>query len=76
MASETLRLRRRLSPYRMRVTFQPGRMRSTLGEHLEIIKAVDQGDSDRAMNAARSHLRLLGNDLEDFIASLSDGLNK
>ena len=76
LASETLRLRRRLSPYRMRVTFQPGRMRSTLGEHLEIIKAVDQGDSDRAMNAARSHLRLLGNDLEDFIASLSDGLNK
>jgi len=30
LAEETLRLRRRLSPYRMRVTFQPGLMNSTL----------------------------------------------
>ena len=74
LCNETLRLRRRLSPYRMRVTYQPGRMRATLGEHLEIIKAVEKGDSEAAMEAARSHMRLLGNQLEDFIASLSSPL--
>ena len=76
LSGETLRLRRRLSPYRMRVTYQPGRMRATLGEHLEIVKAVDKGDSEGAMEAARSHMRLLGNQLEDFIASLPDTLKK
>ena len=75
LASETLRLRRRLSPYRMRVTFQPGRMRSTLGEHLEILEAVNIGDSKKAMDAARSHLQLIGSDLEDFIASISKEFN-
>ena len=76
LSAETLRLRRRLSPYRMRVTYQPGRMRATLGEHLEILKAVDKGDSEGAMEAARSHMRLLGNQLEDFIASLPNTLKK
>ena len=76
LSGETLRLRRRLSPYRMRVTYQPGRMRATLGEHLEILNAVDKGDSEGAMEAARSHMRLLGNQLEDFIASLPNTLKK
>ncbi len=76
LAEETLRLRRRLSPYRMRVTFQPGRMRSTLGEHLEILNAIKLGNSKHAKAAAISHLRLIGNDLEDFIASISCTLEK
>ena len=76
LSGETLRLRRRLSPYRMRVTYQPGRMRSTIGEHLEILTAVEKGDSESAMEAARSHMRLLGNQLEDFIASLPGTLKK
>ena len=76
LAEETLRLRRRLSPYRMRVTFQPGRMRATLGEHSEILKAIKQGNSQKAKDAAISHLRLIGSDLEDFIASVSHTLKK
>ena len=71
LAEETLRLRRRLSPYRMRVTFQPGRMNSTLEEHNKIIIAIKKGESELAKNEAISHLRLIGNDLEDFIASVS-----
>ena len=55
----------------MRVTYQPGRMRATLSEHLEILNAVNEGDGKFAMEAARSHMRLIGNELEDFIASLS-----
>lgn len=76
LALETLRLRRRLSPYRMRVTYQPGRMRATLGEHFEILKALESSDSEAAMEAARSHMRLLGNQLEDFIASLPGTLKR
>ena len=71
LAEETLRLRRRLSPYRMRVTFQPGRMSSTLEEHNKILTAINKGESEVAKNEAISHLRLIGNDLEDFIASVS-----
>ena len=71
LAEETLRLRRRLSPYRMRVTFQPGRMSSTLEEHNKILTAIKKGESELAKNEAISHLRLIGNDLEDFIASVS-----
>ena len=71
LAEETLRLRRRLSPYRMRVTFQPGRMSSTLEEHNKILIAINKGESELAKNEAISHLRLIGNDLEDFIASIS-----
>ena len=71
LADETLRLRRRLSPYRMRVTFQPGRMNSTLEEHNKILIAIKKGESELAKNEAISHLRLIGNDLEDFIASVS-----
>ena len=71
LAEETLRLRRRLSPYRMRVTFQPGRMNSTLEEHNKILIAIKKGESEIAKNEAISHLRLIGNDLEDFIASVS-----
>ena len=71
LAEETLRLRRRLSPHRMRVTFQPGRMNSTLEEHNKILIAIKKGESELAKNEAISHLRLIGNDLEDFIASVS-----
>ena len=71
LAEETLRLRRRLSPYRMRVTFQPGRMNSTLEEHNKILIAIKKGESELAKNEAISHLRLIGNDSEDFIASVS-----
>ena len=48
LAEETLRLRRRLSPYRMRVTFQPGRMSSTLEEHNKILIAINKGESELA----------------------------
>lgn len=76
LAGQALRLRRRLSPYRMKVTYQPGRMKSTLAEHLEILEALKLGNSELAMSAARSHVRLIGSELEDFIASLPNTLKK
>lgn len=70
LADQTIRLRRRLAPYRMRVTFQPGRMRESLVEHAAILAAIDACDGAAAMQAARDHLRLLGDELTDLIASL------
>ncbi|MFV0246098.1 MAG: GntR family transcriptional regulator [Qingshengfaniella sp.] len=70
LADQTIALRLRLSPYRRQVTFQPGKMRATLSEHREIIDAIEAGDSDRAMVAASEHVRLLGDHLSDFIATI------
>ena len=40
LAGQAFRLRRCLSPCRMPVTYQPGQVRSTLKEYLEILNAV------------------------------------
>jgi len=70
LAAQTVALRLRLAPYRRRVTYQPGRMRATLDEHREIIAAIEAAEPERAMRAASEHVRLLGDQLSDFIASL------
>lgn len=70
LADQTVALRLRLSPYRRQVTFQPGKMRATLSEHKRIIEAIDAGDPDEAMSAASEHVRLLGDHLSDFIATI------
>ena len=70
IATQATLLRRRIGGYRLRVTFQPGRMFSTLGEHVRIMDAIDAGDADAAQKAASEHVQLLGDQLTDFIASL------
>ncbi|WP_434287092.1 GntR family transcriptional regulator [Celeribacter sp. SCSIO 80788] len=70
LAGQTIALRLRLSPYRLQVTFQPGKMRATLSEHQEILDAIEAGDPERAMVAASEHVRLLGDHLSDFIATI------
>lgn len=76
LADQTIQLRRRLAPYRRRVTYQPGRMHATLSEHMEIIDAIDAGNSVAAMAAASTHVQLLGDQLTDFIASLPSDLTQ
>lgn len=70
LAEQTIALRLRLSPYRRQVTFQPGKMRATLTEHRNIIDCIEAGDPDAAMAAASEHVRLLGDHLSDFIATI------
>ena len=74
LAPQTISLRRRIAPYRRGVTYQPGRMRSTLTEHARIMDAIEAGDAEAAKAAAGEHVRLLGDQLSDFIASLPSGL--
>lgn len=70
LADQAIQLGRRLEPFRHHVTYQPGRMKATLNEHVRIMDAIDAGDSEAAEAAAKEHVRLLGDQLTDFIASL------
>ena len=70
IADQTLQLRRRVGAYRMRATYQPGRMFSTLNEHVRIMDAIDARDPAAAQEAASDHVQLLGDQLTDFISSL------
>lgn len=70
IADQAIQLRRRIGAYRLRATYQPGRMLSTLSEHVRIMDAIDAGDPDGAQKAASDHVQLLGDQLTDFISSL------
>lgn len=70
VAEQTRMLRRRVSMYRRHVTFLPGRMASTIGEHARIIAAIQSQDQKAAAHAASEHVSLLGDDMVDFIARL------
>jgi DNA-binding GntR family transcriptional regulator len=70
IAEQTIQLRRRIGAYRLRATYQPGRMLGTLTEHVRIMDAIDAGDPDAAQKAASDHVQLLGDQLTDFISSL------
>ncbi|OBZ96610.1 transcriptional regulator [Pararhizobium polonicum] len=76
IAEQTLQLRRRIGVYRLRVTYQPGRMFGTLSEHVRIMDAIDAGDSEGAQKAASEHVQLLGDQLTDFISSLPASLTR
>ena len=70
VAEQTRSLRNRVAPYRRYVTFQPGRMAATIGEHERIFNAIKAADADEAQRAMRDHVNLLGDNLTDFIAAL------
>ena len=76
IASQTRSLRKRVGAYRKHVTFQPGRMAATIGEHERILKAIDCGDAEVAYRAASEHVMLLGDDMADFIAALPPALTQ
>ncbi|MFB9949596.1 GntR family transcriptional regulator [Rhizobium puerariae] len=75
IAEQAIQLRRRIGAYRMRATYQPGRMLGTLTEHVRIMDAIDAGDPEAAQKAAGDHVQLLGDQLTDFISSLPPHLS-
>jgi DNA-binding GntR family transcriptional regulator len=70
LAGQTRALRRRVAAYRRYVTYQPGRMAATIGEHERILDAIERADAETAFKAASEHVSLLGDDMVDFIAAL------
>jgi DNA-binding GntR family transcriptional regulator len=70
VAEQTRTLRKRVGVYRRYVTYQPGRMAATIGEHQRIIAAIERHDPQGAFDAAAAHVSLLGDDLVDLIAAI------
>lgn len=74
LSEQTRRLRKRVGVYRRHVTFQPGRMAATIGEHQAILDAIDRNDAEAAFAAAVGHVTLLQDDMVDLIAAISTHL--
>jgi len=74
LAEQTRRLRKRVGVYRRHVTFQPGRMAATIGEHQAILDAIERNDPEAAFAAAVGHVTLLQDDMVDLIAAISTHL--
>lgn len=72
LAEQTRALRKRVRVYRRYVTFQPGRMAATIGEHGAILEAIRRNDSAAAFTSAIDHVSLLEDDIVDLIAALSE----
>ena len=58
------------TPYRLYVTYRPGKMASSIPEHLQILGAIKAGDPIRARECMQEHISLLGEDLTDFLRFL------
>ncbi|PZW48393.1 GntR family transcriptional regulator [Humitalea rosea] len=62
LAEQTLALRRRLEPWRRRVTWRAGIMPQSNAEHAGIREAIEAGDGPLAARCARAHLDTLQRD--------------
>src|ERR1700733_8669896 len=67
LPEELRRLTVKISPYRRTITFQPGRMESSIPEHEQIMQAIFRGDASQASQVMRSHVTLLGDGLSDLL---------
>jgi DNA-binding GntR family transcriptional regulator len=67
LGEELRRLTVKISPYRRTITFQPGRMESSIPEHEQIMQAIFRGDPAQASQVMRSHVTLLGDGLSDLL---------
>ena len=67
LREELRRLTVKISPYRRTITFQPGRMESSIPEHEQVMQAIFRGDAAQAAQVMRSHVTLLGDGLSDLL---------
>ncbi len=66
----TLRLLRRLRPYRrMQLTLR-GRLGQSLSEHEQVLNALEDGDGNRATTAVREHVIVQGEKFHHIMNSL------
>ncbi|SDY42806.1 transcriptional regulator, GntR family [Jannaschia faecimaris] len=74
LESETLRLHRRLKPFRRLQLRLRGRMNQSMREHREILKELVDGDPDRAAAALRDHVAIQGEKFHHLMANSKDML--
>ncbi|PMR72863.1 GntR family transcriptional regulator [Billgrantia endophytica] len=70
LADEARRLKQRLKPYRRLQLQVRQRMSNSLGEHREIVAAIEKGAAELAERALREHVLIQGERFSDFIASV------
>ncbi len=62
LADEATALNRRLVPYRRFITFRPGRIAESIGEHDGIMDALMRRDEEEVCKRMRDHLQILADD--------------
>jgi DNA-binding GntR family transcriptional regulator len=67
LQDELRRLTVKISPYRRTITYQPGRMDSSIPEHEQVMTAIFRGEAAQAGQVMRSHVTLLGEGLSDLL---------
>ncbi len=71
LAAEARRLQRRLQPFRRTQLHVRGRKEQSMAEHRAIIKALADGDPDRAERELRDHVAIQGEKFNDLMAQYS-----
>jgi DNA-binding GntR family transcriptional regulator len=70
LAHETRSLRRRLQSFRRLQLRVRGRMSQSLGEHFDIIEAIEIGDTDKADFFSRKHVTIQGERFNDLLIQM------
>jgi DNA-binding GntR family transcriptional regulator len=70
LQDELRRLTVKISPYRRTITYQPGRMESSIPEHEQVMIAICRGEAAQAGLVMRAHVTLLGEGLSDLLQFL------
>jgi len=70
LEKEALRLQYRLRPYRkVQLRFR-GRMDQSMAEHVAVVEALQNGDTERAASSLRQHVAVQGEKFHQLMASL------
>lgn len=69
LAAEAARLHSRLQPFRLRQLEVRGRLSHSLAEHVEIWRALMNGDSELAGQCLFNHVAIQGERFNDFVAN-------
>ena len=71
LEQESLKLQKRLRPFRRQQLRLRGRMAQSMAEHEAIVDALVSGDSERAANALRNHVSVQGERFHSLMTGLS-----
>lgn len=67
---ESLKLQKRLRPFRRQQLRLRGRMKQSMSEHEAVVAALTAGDSNAASEALRNHVAVQGERFQSLMASL------
>lgn len=70
LEQECLRLHRRLQPFRRLQLRLRGRMRQSMAEHEAVVRALEDGDGERASTVIRDHVAVQGEKFHHLLANL------